>query len=279
MFLDFSLQYMGPPEGKRDVARFASMIKNNIPFSFIRFSDGEIEILRNWKVVIFNGMTEFRGKQHKNNFPEFDKKIFEPNDGYTFRKDLLESAMFSDIGFYKGVPAAHNNAINDREFMLRLNGGFSPQMTFSDLFLNSNFLHARAKFFPSVLKSFESVFVIGNWRCKLNGNLAHARLVKIPDNFFSSYEDTLDNVMAELRDVPSRSLVLSSASSLSNIVGYRLRVIRPDLTFLDIGTLLNDLLGLPLNTRSYHKLMNPRSLGEKVSALRYKLSKQYRLSW
>ena len=267
------------PTGKCDLNRFWELVKRQIPFSFVRFSDGEIEILRNRRLVIAEGRTEFRGKQYTNSFPEFDQKRFDPNDGQIFRSDLLASAMFSDNDYYKGVPTQHNNSINDREFMLRLNGGFTPQMTFSDLFLNSNFLTARSEFFPATVASFRGVVVIGNWRCVLNGYLDSARLVKIPDNFFSSYEATLDNILTELQEIPPSSLVLSSASSLSNIIGHRLRVIRPDITFLDIGTVLNDLLGLPLNTRAYHKLMNPRTLREKISTLRYKMSKEYRLCW
>lgn len=267
------------PTGEHDLLRFQALVERRLPFSFVRFSDGEIEIIRNRRLVIAEGRTEFRGKQSINNFPEFDQKIFDPNDGQVFRKDLLASAIFSDNVYFKGVPTQHNNAINDRELMLRLNGGFAPQMTFSDLFLNSNFLSARSEFFPTTVASFESVILIGNWRCALKGYLASARLVKIPDNFFLSYEATLDSVLTELKKAPSSSLVLSSASSLSNIVGHRLRVLRPDITFLDIGTVLNDLLSLPLNTRAYHKLMSPRTLRERISALRYKMSKEYRLRW
>lgn len=68
--------------------------------------------------------------------------------------------------------------------------------------------------------------------------------------------------------VPDSALVLSSASSLSNVLGHRLRKSRSDLTFLDIGTVLNDLMGLPLTTRAHYKTMNPRTLGEKFSAWR-----------
>lgn len=267
------------PTGENSISRFQQMVDSQSPFTFVRFSDGEIEILRNRKLIILNGLTEFRGRQFTNNFPDFDQKQFEPIQGQVFRSDLLASAMFLNKDYYKGVPTLHNDAINDREFMLRLNGGFTPQMTFSDLFLNSNFLRARTEFFPKIVASFESLVVVGNWRCELKNYLNSARLVKIPDNFFSSYESTLDNVMAELLDSPSSSLVLSSASSLSNIIGHKLRLVRPDITFLDIGTVLNDLLGLPLNTRTYHKLMSPQTMREKFSTFRYKLSREYLLSW
>jgi len=267
------------PTREADLKRFEMFAKARKPFTFIRFSDGEIEILRNRKLILADGITEFRGMTYSNQFPVFDQKRFEPTKSQDVRRDLLESAMFREPSYYKGIPTKHNRALDDREFMLRLNGGFTPQMTFADLFLNSNVSLSRSKVLPFLVASFEHLFVIGNWRCILKGYLQKGELVEIPDDFFSSYKQTLDSVLARLLSVPESALILSSASSLSNVVGHRLRVSRPDLTFLDIGTLLNDLLGLPLGIRSYHKLVNPKSIQGQISALRYKMSKEYNLTW
>ena len=135
------------PTGGGDLDRFERLVRERLPFTFVRFSDGEIEVLRNRKLVIASGQTEFRGKRFSNQFPEFDSKCFDPRCGQDVRGDLLASAIFCESAYFKGVPTRHNNALVDREFMLRLNGGFTPQMTFSDLFLNSNFLRAR-EFLP-----------------------------------------------------------------------------------------------------------------------------------
>lgn len=267
------------PQGNVDLDRFEQFIKDGKPYTFVRFSDGELEVLRNRKLVIAGGMTEFRGKRFFNCFPEFDQKRFDPQRGHAVRGDLLASAIYCDDAYFKGIPTRHNNAVNDREFLLRLNGGFTSQMTFSDLFLNSNFLRARSSFFPLVVEHFGDLLVVGNWRCKLNGYLANGRLIPIPDDFFSSFRETLNTVLAELQDAPRAALILSSASSLSNVLGHRLRLSRPDLTFLDIGTVLNDLMGLPLGTRAYHKLINPRTLRERFAAWRYRQHREYQLQW
>lgn len=267
------------PSGVRDLQRFKNLASLGSPFTFIRFSDGEIEILRNRKLIIAGGITEFRGMSFSNQFPDFDQKRFDPRNGQDIRRDLLASAIFCGQNYFKGIPARHNRALNDREFMLRLNGGFTSQMTFSDLFLNSNFLSAREIFFPHLVSSFQDLLVVGNWRCELKGYLRKGRLVEIPDDFFSSYHQTLDAVEAELHDAPKAALILSSASSLSNVLGHRLRISRPDLTFLDIGTVLNDFMGLPLGTRVYHKLVNPRSLRDHFAAWRYRMNKEYQLQW
>ncbi len=267
------------PDSVGDLDRFCRLIAEQRPFSFVRFSDGELEVIRNRSMSISGGVTEFRGKFIKNNFPEFDQKRFVPERCQDLRRDLLDSALFSDSNYFKGIPTRHNNALNDREFMLRLNGGFTSQMTFSDLFLNSNFLRARASFFPFLASSFEDLLVVGNWRCELKGYLSKGRLIQIPDDFFSAYQKTLYSVQAVLQSAPNSALILSSASSLSNVLGHRLRLSRPDLTFLDIGTVLNDLMGLPLGTRAYHKLIDPRTLRERFAAWRYRLHREYQLQW
>lgn len=269
------------PTGKADLDRFEQFVQMRIPFTYVRFSDGEIELLRNRKLSIDGGVTEFRGRRFANQFPNFDQKHFDPHSGQDIRRDLMASAVFRGNTYFKGIPTSHNNAIIDREFMLRLNGGFTQQMTFSDLFMNSNFLRVRSFFFPFLAEFFKDILIVGNWRCSLIGYLAKGRLIKIPDNFFSPsiYQSTLKEVMAKLLEAPKSALILSSASSLSNIIGHRLYLHRADLTFLDIGTTLHDLMGLQLGTRAYHKLLNNHTFREKFYAWRYRQHHEYQLKW
>ena len=258
---------------------FFELIDKQIPFTFIRFSDGEVEILRNRELIIQNGKTFFRGKRFKNNFPKFDEKTFNPATSKCLRYDLLASAMHNEEYYFKGIPTAHNNAIPDREFLLRLNGGYDCQMTFSDLFLNSNFESARIHFFPKLISAFSNVFIVANWRAQLKQSLKRANLIKIPDNFFSNYLVVRQKTEKDLLSIPKGSLVLSSASSLSNILGYKLKKSRPDLTFIDIGTVLNDYLDLPLTTRGYHRLLAGRNTKEKLYKYAYKFKKEFLLRW
>lgn len=267
------------PQGREDLEWLLSLVRNREPFTFVRFSDGEIEVIRNRSMSISNGVTEFRGRFFKNNFPEYDQKKFVPERCQDLRSDLISSAIYRADFYFKGIPTSHNNAVIDREFMLRLNGGFSTEMTFSDLFMNCNFILARDNFFPSIVGEFDNVIVVGNWRCELHGYLMNAELIQIPDDIFSSYQKTLASVQTALQVAPKNSLILSSASSLSNVIGHQLRISRPDLTFIDIGTALNDLLGLPLGTRAYHKLIDPYTIRERFLAWRYKQHPEYKIRW
>lgn len=261
------------PNAIEHLDNFINLLKSKKPCSFVRFSDGEIEILRNRYLEINGGKTVFRGREFKNSFPDFDSKKFDPRIHQNIRKDLLSSALFRDKNFFKGIPTSHNDALKDREFLLRLNGGYHTNMTFSDLFLNSNYEKYRKELVP-LFENYENLYVIANYRAKPIGILTNAKHIHIPDNFFATYDDVVEDVFEQIKNVENGSLILSSASSLSNVLGHRLYLINPNITFLDIGTSINDLLSLSHNTRAYHK--QEKSIFQKMF---YKKSKGYEIKW
>lgn len=267
------------PTPDRKLAQLIQLIDRSVPFTFIRFSDGEIEILRNRELYIGNGLTKFRGRVTNNCFPDFDSKSFDPLINKSFRRDLLESAIYSGKNYFKGIPTRHNLAVKDREFMLRLNGGYDENMTFSDLFLNSNFNFFRENVLPKLLSKFDNKYFIGNFRCKFEKEFKGLSLIDIPDNFFLDYDSVFVNTHLKLLEIPEFSLVFSSASSLSNTLGYRLKMDRPDITFIDVGTVVNDLVGLDASTRGYHVLNNKLGLINKISAFAYRIRNEYKIRW
>ena len=257
---------------------FNKYIKLGIPFTFIRFSDGEIEILKNRYLEISNGKTIFKGKNLNNNFPKYDEKIFNPEIHKKLRSDLIESAIYKSNSYYKGIPTTHNNALEDKNYLINLNGDSTYNLTYSDLLINSNYFFFRKKLLPTILKQ-KNLVVIANYRSILNPKLEHIKLFGIPDNFFNNYENISNNLLNDLLKLPTNSIILSSASSLSNILGHKINLVRNDLTFIDIGTSINDLLGLNTRSRLYHQVLFSRTLKEKILALIYRFSKEYTLKW
>ena len=81
------------PIALRDIEDFHKKIKNRESFCFIRFSDGETEIIRNRYLKISGGKTHFKGKIFDNNFSDIDSKEFDPNSNNDLREDLLISAI------------------------------------------------------------------------------------------------------------------------------------------------------------------------------------------
>ncbi|WP_325892024.1 hypothetical protein [Grimontia sp. NTOU-MAR1] len=261
------------PDATQQLDEVISKLRNKTPFYFVRFSDGETEIIRNRFLEINQGKTVFRGRVFDNKFPDFDKKKFDPRSDQKVRQDLLESAAFRKSGFMKGVPSSHNDAVIDRELFVRLNGGITPEISFADLFLNSNYARYKSEVVP-LLGNYEKIYVIANYRAQLIGELASGTVISIPDNFFATYADVKELVLNALKDIEPGSLVLSSASSLSNIVGCELAKTREDITFIDIGTSINNLLSLDSNTRCYHD--GNQSI---VKRIKNKMFKGYNIKW
>jgi hypothetical protein len=253
------------------------MISKGTPFTYVRFSDGENEILRNRQLVINNGLTLFKGTTHRNNFPAFDKKIFDPLVHKKIREDLLYAVTLRRRGFFKGVTTSNISTL-DRDFMVRLNGGMDDHITFADLLMNSNYLDFRNSIVPAIVKR-KRISIVGNFRINPCPELSHAVILKVPDNFFSSYEETYTSVVTQVSNLPLDTLVLSSASSLSNVVGAKVLDLRPDLTFIDVGTAINDLIGLPMNTRRYHMLVTALGWRQRLGVARYRMSKEFKLNW
>lgn len=254
------------------------LLSNRIPFTFIRFSDGEMEIIFNTKLVISEGSVEWRGKKNAANYPAFDNKSFIPERDAVFRKDLVEAAHFKSPHFLKGIRTRGTFGLRDKTKMIELNSGSLDGLTFSDLLINENWKLFLDKAVP-LLTARRNVTFFGNYRAKPELLGANIRHIKIGDDFIPDYEAVLEAAMAKLISLPLGSTVISSASSLSNILGHKLFIVRPDLTFIDVGTALNPFIGLDDGLREYHSQLlpwTPRNLKKKVL---YYLFGSHRMRW
>ena len=267
------------PNSKSHFVFFESLIRQKIPFVFVRFSDGELEIIRNRRLEINETQVIWRnGVKVDHMYPIHDVKVFDPGIHQNFRTALLASAQHRSENYYKGIPARHNDAIADRDYMIDLNGGSIEGLTFSDLFLNENY----RKFLRNVVPLFteyQNVSVLGNFRMQPQLFNQNWKLISIPDNFIADYELVFANVTNQLEALPDNSLVLLSASSLSNTVGMRLSMVRPDLTCIDIGTTMHEIMGLGGSSRAYHVHAEPLRRSNALKKVRFRFKGDYHLKW
>lgn len=228
-----------------------NLVYSKKPFCLIRFSDGEIEIIRNRKLIINKGKTEFRGMKYKNNFLEHDNKTFIPSRHQSIRKHLIEAVTFYSRNYFIGIPGSHNNMLRDAELLIRLSGYKNENFTFSDILVNENFSKTKI-LYNFLLKNYNNIYIIGNERAKDSVIAKKNNFIPVCDNFFNSYDQQLSQINKKVENIPSGSIILSSASSMSNVIGYRLWKKRQDVTFIDAGTSINFLLNLKGN-RVYSK--------------------------
>lgn len=261
------------PQADNHLEKFIHHMSHGEPFTFVRYSDGENEVIRNRFLEINEGLTTFRGRVFENKFPKFDSKRFDPRIHQKIRSDLLASALHRGKNYYKGILTSHNGAVRDRELMVRLNGGFDENLTFTDLFLNSNYLQYMNVLVP-LFASFPQKCVVANYRSVPTGILQNAHFVPVGDNFFADYEQTKEKALRELLTLEKNTLVLSSASTLTKVLGYELYKAGKELLFIDVGTTINHLLSLDSNTREYHLIT-----GSRFKTFMYKRSKRYKIRW
>lgn len=265
------------PNPKNDLLRFQDMLAEGKAFTFVRFSDGEMEIIRNRYLKIGGSQISFRGANYKNIYPEHDSKTFDPGQHSQIRLDLIESAKHGSESYYIGIPTSHNKALIDRNLMVRLNGGINKHITFADIFINSNYGIFRKNIVP--LFDRDNIHIVCNYRANFSGEISSAKKIPIGDNFFLNYEDTLNDVYSALLNLKSQSVVLSSASSLSNILGCKLNKVRQDITFIDVGTAMNYLMGMNANTRLYHGIESLSNLRGIYHYIRFRFSRNYNIRW
>lgn len=266
------------PQGRRDLEMFIENLKSRAPFTFVRFSDGEMEVLRRERLVLGpEGVTWSKGKSPFV-YPVFDHKDFDPDRDEEFHDALVRSAIKRSPRYFKGIPTRHNRALADRNYMVELNGGDLENLTFSDLLINENFKRFRSEVLDEFMQ-FETVAVVGNFRMRPTLIDQNWVLIPIQDGLIGHFPTCMLEAVEKIKLLPAGSLVLSSASSLTNILGHELLALRPDLFFIDIGTSLHDLMGMPTGIRSYQVQLLPWKFSNMKERVAYYLGGSHRLRW
>lgn len=240
------------PSPRKDILNLFNLLKSSKRFVFVRFSDGETEILKNRYNKISNIEVVYRGRSWKSIFPGYDLKEFNPFIHISLRRDLLAAAFYTNNQYFKGIPTSHNKVRLDKDFYLRLNGGLDKQITFADLLMNNNhqlFLNLIEEYL--ITKPNINLVIIANYRSKPIGFLSDSKIITVEDNFFNSYDSTKKRVITQIELLPENSLVLSSASSLSNIIGHYIIENNLPITLIDVGTSLHKYLSLDNSSRKY----------------------------
>lgn len=261
-----------------DLSLVNTLLQDGVPFSFIRFSDGETEIIRNHFLELSKNGVHWSKGRSGHVYPDYDHKKFDPTTQGAIRDLILESARYSSTNFFKGIPSWHNKDPDATQMLIELNGGTEAGLTFADLFINSNYKAFLEKTLPLLIGR-DGVTVVGNYRMNPELLAPHWSLQAIPDNAFENFEGNVASVLESLIELPRGGLILSSASSLSNVVGWKLHQTRPDLTFMDIGTALHPQMGMGGPVREYHTQLSDWTLNTVKSKVAYMVLGRSKLKW
>jgi len=244
----------------QELFKFVDKLKNQEPFGFSRFSDGELRILQNKELILSEDeivIGDHRNKRHYK-FPIYDQKHFDPVKHSWVRDRLIECLSYKQNNYYKGIcckcclSGQHGLTVIE-EFQQQLDLAQSNKddehLTWSNLFLNSNY--------PLYLEHMVPYFF--NYDVYLIVN-EHAKLDRVPfpvvkdfrvgNNCIVNDIGLIDKLKKEIKtNNIKNSIFLISASTLTNFIVRDLFEFENTNTYIDIGTTLQPYLQLPSDRR------------------------------
>ena len=235
-------------------------LKKRENFAFTRFSDGELFIMQNKKVVLAESTYVTGDIEGFNRYTIEEQKEFIPKRDEKYRQKLIECYMHNQDNFFKGICTGTDPHVGDENFkyMIDLHGGDHPNLTFSNLLINANYKRFMEEMVPIIADladEYDNILYV------VNENANTRRLpFKLKKEFHIGSNCMIDSyhVIEEVREYIKENnienhIVLCSAASLSNFITYENFKDNNNNTYLDIGSCLNPVVGLEgwVYTRGY----------------------------
>ena len=225
---------------KGDFDFFLKKIKNGEHFSLSRWGDGELMILENKPLDLLDkGDGEFK---HDPNSPACQK----------MRHILMNSYTYKDKNYFVGVACQCCVGKDKFEYMKKLSGQLEENLTWANIFVNSNYKYFLSEFLPT-LKD-KKIILVSHVNSKIS-NLPFKieSYIPIGTNAWINNYDVSQNLQQEIGEFNMRDYVyLIAAGPFANILTYELWKYSKNNTYIDIGSTLDKHLGLTV-TRGYLK--------------------------
>jgi len=146
---------------KKDFRSLLEKIKTGEHFAFTRFSDGELYILQNRKVVIEGNRCFLRETEHSGNWGEEEHKAFIPEKNQDLRSHLSECFTHKQHNYFKGICTKQD--IGHEDWMWQFSNGLSmdeKHLTFANLLINGNYINFMTQMLPAMKnKNYEVIYV------------------------------------------------------------------------------------------------------------------------
>jgi hypothetical protein len=224
-------------EFKLDFKKFLDKIKNKENFAITRFGDGELSIIEGNSLNLLNkGAGEFA----------YDAT----NDKYSKSRELLEESFnYQDESYFVGV--ACRCCVGNEKFkhMVNLSEQNESNLTWANIFVNGNFNKFRSEFIPE-LKNRKLILVCHEDSNTDNLPFDVEMVYKVKADAWLHNLPLIDVLKNEINNGLVDYVFLITAGPFANILVQQLHKHNNKNTYLDIGSVLDGYLGLPL-TRGY----------------------------
>lgn len=235
---------------KDEFEKFARKVQNKEPFAFSRFSDGELFILQNKEVQLARDFYITGKERGYGVYTEEEQKHFKPNEHQFYREKLVECLKYKQDGYYKGICTRSDVSQENFDFQLNLHGGDDESLTYANLFINSNYPRYINEVVPW-FKHYNKIYLVANKASSISTLIKYLDLdTKQQFMFFPVGNNclindySLVNRVADILKNDEGSLLLCSASTLSNYIIHESFKLNNKNTLIDIGSSLNPVLRL-----------------------------------
>lgn len=249
---------------REEFSYFLDKFKSKNNFNLLRFSDGEMFLLQNKEIILKSETIKVQdvveskdGWYSDNNIPrpDYDQKHFHPIKHSLFRDSLVNSFLYNSSNFYRGISCKCCVGDISWDWQMKNLDGDSDTLTWSNLFLNSNYPLFLKEFYPEIIK--RKAYFIGNEQAKTSSLPWVKKHFKVGVDIFSNYQKYIDEVKSFISENNvNNEVFLFSASSLSNVMQYELHKSFPNNTYIDIGTTLSHEFGIPVLRGYIHDTFN-----------------------
>lgn len=221
-------------------------LKNKENFAFTRFSDGELFILQNKKLVLADNHYQTGEVVGRNIYTKEEHKEFIPEKHSFYRELLLETFKHNQDNYFKGIctPTDAHVGRENFEWTLSEHGGEHPNLTFANLLINANYKRFVEEIVP-LFKEREIIYIVNELADITRLPFEISKEFKVGSNCMIENFDVTEAVKTYIaKNNIKDAVVLCSAASLSNFIIYKCFKENNQNTFLDIGSCLNPLLNL-----------------------------------
>jgi hypothetical protein len=212
---------------------FHDLLVNRENFSIARFGDGE--------------MIAMRGQTISSGCGEWNTNGPEPQ--YELARYLLKQSFnYIDPGYYVGIVCPCCQGIDNFNKMKIESGQPDSQLTFANVFVNSNYKEFINNFIPIFRE--RRILLVANERSNIHNLPFSGKFIGVGYNAWVNNLNVIETIKSmNLKD----HIILTACGPLGKILVHQLWVHDKSNTYLDIGSTLHPWLGSDLNIRGYYQ--------------------------
>lgn len=227
-----------------DFYKLAMKLKKKECFAFTRFSDGEMLIMQNRKILIDSSIVYCYDRWGTGSWGPEEHKTFDPEKDSKLRDQLLETFKHVQPNYYKGICCKCCVGEQNHNWQFDHISKDEENLTWANLMINGNYPLYMEQVVP-LMKKYPVVMVVNKMANIENLPFNVVKDFRIGKNCHINDQHLISEMhrWVEENNIQNH-LFLFGAASLSNLLIYDLFKSFPNNTYMDIGSTLNPMMGL-----------------------------------